>query len=110
MPPRGSLSSPAHNLRSPFTELPPSCPPHCCRPAWPQELEFIIYPDGRVEERVLGVKGADCQKLTLKIEQELGEVYHTEVAEHGQSALLLTAAPAGHPPLQRPARLLRATL
>jgi len=27
---------------------------------------------------VLGVKGADCQKLTLKIEQELGEVYHTE--------------------------------
>jgi hypothetical protein len=22
----------------------------------PQELEFIIYPDGRVEERVLGVK------------------------------------------------------
>ena len=43
-----------------------------------QELEFIIYPDGRVEERVLGVKGADCQKLTLKIEQELGEVYHTE--------------------------------
>merc|ERR1712127_392950 len=45
-----------------------------------QELEFIIYPDGRVEERVLGVKGADCQKLTLKIEQELGEVYHTEAA------------------------------
>ena len=27
---------------------------------------------------MLGVKGADCQKLTLKIEQELGEVYHTE--------------------------------
>ena len=43
-----------------------------------QELEFIIYPDGRIEERVLGVKGADCQKLTEKINQELGEVYSTE--------------------------------
>lgn len=31
--------------------------------------------------KLLGVKGADCQKLTAKIEEQLGEVYHTEATE-----------------------------
>ena len=39
-----------------------------------QELEFIIHADGRVEERVRGVKGANCQEITAKIESALGEV------------------------------------
>tara|TARA_B110001452_G_scaffold153382_1_gene127618 strand:- start:259 stop:558 length:300 start_codon:yes stop_codon:yes gene_type:complete len=52
--------------------------PTCTAPTQPQELEFIIYPDGRVEERVLGVKGADCQALTREINKALGEVYETE--------------------------------
>merc|ERR1719506_299175 len=43
-----------------------------------QELEFTIYPDGRVEEKVLGVKGTDCQKVTEKINEALGEVYESK--------------------------------
>ena len=48
----------------------PTARPH--RPR--QELEFIIHADGRVEERVRGVKGANCQEITAKIESALGEV------------------------------------
>ena len=40
-----------------------------------QELEFIIYPDGRIEERVRGIKGVDCQSVTAEINKELGEVH-----------------------------------
>eukprot|EP00965_Chrysotila_dentata_P251724 6210226-Pleurochrysis_carterae.AAC.3 len=46
-----------------------------------QELIFIIHADGRVEERVQGVKGANCQKVTQEIEQALGEVYQTEATQ-----------------------------
>ena len=46
-----------------------------------EEIEFIIYPDGRVEERVIGVKGDNCQELTEKINEALGEVYHTQPTE-----------------------------
>ena len=35
----------------------------------PQELEFIIHPDGRVEERVRGIKGMDCQSVTAEIKK-----------------------------------------
>merc|ERR1719409_2389477 len=43
-----------------------------------QELEFIIHPDGRVEERVRGVKGVECQSLTEEINKALGEVYESK--------------------------------
>jgi hypothetical protein len=43
-----------------------------------QEIEFIIHPDGRVEERVLGVKGMACEQLTLEINKALGEVYESK--------------------------------
>ena len=43
-----------------------------------EELEFVIHADGRVEERVRGIKGANCQSVTEEINNELGEVYHTE--------------------------------
>ena len=39
-----------------------------------QELEFVIHPDGRVEERVRGIKGNNCQAVTAQIEEALGEV------------------------------------
>lgn len=67
---------PAHPARhaAPATPSPSRVP----TPIKPQELEFIIYPDGRVEEKVLGVKGADCQALTREINKALGEVYETE--------------------------------
>jgi hypothetical protein len=43
-----------------------------------QEIEFIVKPDGTVEERVRGVSGPDCEKLTAAIEQALGEVERRE--------------------------------
>ena len=43
-----------------------------------QEIVFKIYPDGRVEERVTGMAGASCHKVTNSINAALGEVYETE--------------------------------
>jgi len=39
-----------------------------------QEIEFIIKPDGTVEEKVTGVNGPDCEEITRDIEQALGKV------------------------------------
>jgi hypothetical protein len=39
-----------------------------------QQIEFVIKPDGTVEERVTGVAGPDCEKVTAAIESALGEV------------------------------------
>lgn len=46
-----------------------------------EELEFVIHPDGRVEERVLGVKGKDCNAVTEGINKKLGEVYDSKPTE-----------------------------
>lgn len=43
-----------------------------------QEIEFIIKPDGSVEERVIGVSGPECEKITADIEKALGEVAKRE--------------------------------
>jgi hypothetical protein len=39
-----------------------------------ETLEFVIYPDGRVEEKVTGVIGATCTQVTAALEAELGQV------------------------------------
>jgi hypothetical protein len=39
-----------------------------------ETLEFIIYPDGRVQEKVTGIIGASCAEVTAAIEEQLGEV------------------------------------
>jgi hypothetical protein len=39
-----------------------------------ETLEFIIYPDGRVQEKVTGVVGHSCTVVTAAIEAELGDV------------------------------------
>lgn len=39
-----------------------------------ETLEFVIYPDGRVQEKVTGIVGASCAEVTAAIEAELGEV------------------------------------
>ncbi|GMI63107.1 hypothetical protein ScalyP_jg1283 [Parmales sp. scaly parma] len=39
-----------------------------------ERIEFTIHTDGRVEEKVTGVKGSDCIKLTEAINNELGVV------------------------------------
>ncbi len=43
-----------------------------------ETLEFIIYPDGRVKEKVTGIMGRSCQEVTAAIEAQLGKVVSTE--------------------------------
>lgn len=43
-----------------------------------QEIEFVIKADGTVEERVIGVNGPDCEKITASIEDALGVVTKRE--------------------------------
>jgi len=46
-----------------------------------EQIEFKIYPDGRIEEVVRGVKGGDCHKITEEINKNLGKVVHTKPTE-----------------------------
>jgi len=48
-----------------------------------ETLEFIIHPDGRVEETVTGIVGASCTEVTAAIEASLGRVLDRELtADH----------------------------
>jgi hypothetical protein len=48
-----------------------------------ETLEFIIYPDGRVQETVTGVVGQSCTLVTAAIESQLGDVVsQTQTAEY----------------------------
>jgi hypothetical protein len=58
-----------------------------------ETLEFIIYPDGRVQEKVTGVVGRACTVVTAAIESELGQVVSQEqTAEYFAPTVELTAA------------------
>ena len=46
-----------------------------------ETIEFRIYSDGRVEEKVVGVKGGNCNKITESINECLGKVVHSEATE-----------------------------
>jgi hypothetical protein len=43
-----------------------------------ETLEFVIYPDGRVQEKVTGIVGASCAEVTAAIEAQLGQVVASE--------------------------------
>jgi hypothetical protein len=43
-----------------------------------ETLEFIIYPDGRVQEKVTGIIGSSCAEVTAAIEALLGQVVSHE--------------------------------
>ena len=43
-----------------------------------ETLEFIIFPDGRVQEKVTGIIGASCAEVTAAIEAQLGRVVSQE--------------------------------
>lgn len=43
-----------------------------------ETLEFTIYPDGRVVEKVTGISGASCAEVTAAIEEKLGVVLQQE--------------------------------
>lgn len=48
-----------------------------------ETLEFIIYPDGRVQEKVTGIVGTSCAEVTAAIEAQLGEVMsHKPTSEY----------------------------
>jgi hypothetical protein len=46
-----------------------------------ESLEFRIFPDGRVEEVVRGVKGVNCNKVTEDINAVLGKVVDSQPTE-----------------------------
>lgn len=46
-----------------------------------ETLEFKIFPDGRVQEVVRGVKGSNCHKVTEKINESLGKVIDSAPTE-----------------------------
>jgi Protein of unknown function (DUF2997) len=39
-----------------------------------ETLEFIIHPDGRVQEKITGIVGSSCTKVTAEIEAAIGQV------------------------------------
>jgi hypothetical protein len=43
-----------------------------------ETLEFVIYPDGRVQEKVTGIVGASCAEVTAAIEAQIGQVLTQE--------------------------------
>ena len=43
-----------------------------------ETLEFVIYPDGRVQEKVTGIVGSSCAEVTAAIEAQLGRVVNQE--------------------------------
>lgn len=44
-----------------------------------ETLEFIIFPDGRVQEKVTGIVGTSCAEVTAAIEAQLGIVLSQEL-------------------------------
>lgn len=56
-----------------------------------ETLEFIIYPNGRVEERVTGIVGSSCAEVTAEIEAKLGIVAHRELTSENFAQQQLTS-------------------
>jgi Protein of unknown function (DUF2997) len=57
-----------------------------------ETIEFIIHPDGRVQEKVTGIVGQPCTVVTAAIESQLGDVVsQTQTAEYFAQNLELTA-------------------
>ncbi len=43
-----------------------------------ETLEFVIHPNGRVEEKVTGIVGSSCAEVTAAIEAQLGQVVSSQ--------------------------------
>ena len=62
-----------------------------------ETLEFIIYPAGRVQEKVTGIIGKSCQEVTEAIEAQLGRVISQEkTGDYYQENLLDTTNQVNH--------------
>ncbi|NEP13168.1 MAG: DUF2997 domain-containing protein [Symploca sp. SIO2C1] len=57
-----------------------------------ETLEFVIYPDGRVKEKVTGIVGSSCAEVTAAIEAQLGQVVSQEKTSEYYSQKLEQAA------------------
>ncbi len=53
-----------------------------------ETLEFVIYPDGRVQEKVTGIVGASCAEVTAALEVELGQVLTSEQTSEFYTAVV----------------------
>ena len=53
-----------------------------------ETLEFVIYPDGRVQEKVTGIVGSSCAEVTAAIEAQLGQVLSQETTSEYFAALV----------------------
>jgi Protein of unknown function (DUF2997) len=57
-----------------------------------ETLEFIIHPDGKVQEKVTGVVGQSCTVVTAAIESALGQVVsQSQTAEYFATNVELAA-------------------
>ena len=62
-----------------------------------ETLEFIIYPDGRVQEKVTGIIGATCAEVTAAIEKQLGQVVASEqTSEYYTQAVTQSTTATNH--------------
>lgn len=59
-----------------------------------ETLEFVIYPDGRVQEKVNGIVGNTCADVTAAIEAELGQVVSHQPSSEFFNATLQQSAVA----------------
>jgi len=59
-----------------------------------ETLEFVIYPDGRVLEKVTGIVGTSCSEVTARLEAELGQVIASEQTSEYFAAVLQQSAVA----------------
>lgn len=46
-----------------------------------ERIEFKIFPDGRIEETVKGIKGGKCHEVTKEINESLGKVVDSKPTE-----------------------------
>ncbi|WP_448560724.1 DUF2997 domain-containing protein [Trichothermofontia sp.] len=58
-----------------------------------ETLEFVIYPDGRVVEKVTGISGSSCAEVTAAIEAQLGQVLSQETTAEYFAEVPQSAAP-----------------
>ncbi len=56
-----------------------------------ETLEFVIYPDGRVQEKVTGIVGKSCAEVTAAIEAQLGQVLTQEVTSEFYASTAIQA-------------------
>ncbi|MDJ0705915.1 MAG: DUF2997 domain-containing protein [Leptolyngbyaceae cyanobacterium MO_188.B28] len=67
-----------------------------------ETLEFIIFPDGRVKEKVTGIVGSSCAEVTALLEEKLGQVVsQQQTSEYYAQEVCQTASSTARAQLSR---------